>query len=158
MEADASSTLQQHGLRATATRVATLAVLRGIPHATADQVETSVRERLGAVSTQAVYDVLGALERAGLVRKIEPAGHPARFETRVLDNHHHVVCRSCGRIDDIDCVEGDAPCLEAGSSAAVGFVIDEAEIVFWGLCPSCQLNPAGSKDVPSDTREKAERR
>jgi Fur family transcriptional regulator, stress-responsive regulator len=136
--ADASGTLQQHGLRATATRVATLTVLRSTPHATAEQVETQVRARLGAVSTQAVYDVLGALERAGLVRKIEPAGHPARFETRVLDNHHHVVCRACGRIDDVDCVEGDAPCLEAGASAADGFVIDEAEIVFWGLCPSCQ--------------------
>jgi Fur family transcriptional regulator, stress-responsive regulator len=147
MDPDASSILAGHGLRATATRVATLTVLWNTAHATAEQVEVQVRAKLGAVSTQAVYDVLAALERVGLVRKIEPAGHPARYETRVRDNHHHVVCRSCGRIDDVDCAHGDAPCLEVGSSASTGFVIDEAEIVFWGLCPSCQTTVIPDKAV-----------
>jgi Fur family transcriptional regulator, stress-responsive regulator len=131
----AGRALQAAGLRVTATRVAVLSELRRIPHATADQVETEVRARLGAVSTQAVYDVLAALERVELVRRIEPAGHAARFETRVLDNHHHVVCRGCGRVQDVDCAVGPAPCLEP--SAAPGFEVDEAEVTFWGLCASC---------------------
>ena len=135
MPSDAAATLQTHGLRVTPVRLAVLAELRRIPHASADHVETSVRQRLGSVSTQAVYDVLAALERVGLVRRIEPAGHAARFETRVLDNHHHVVCRDCGRIDDVDCVEGDPPCL--ATAAPTGYQIDEAEIVFWGRCPAC---------------------
>jgi Fur family transcriptional regulator, stress-responsive regulator len=96
----------------------------------------AVRAELGAVSTQAVYDVLAACVDAGLVRRIEPAGHPARFERRVADNHHHVVCRRCGTTEDIDCVVGAAPCVDP--SEAHGFVVDEAEVVFWGLCPACQ--------------------
>ncbi len=133
--ADFPSRLRQHGLRVTAPRVAVLEALNSVPHASADVVQSSVRERIGSVSTQAVYDVLAAFERAGLVRRIEPAGHPARFETRVHDNHHHLVCRGCGRIDDVDCAVGTAPCLDA--SAALGFVVDEAELTFWGLCPAC---------------------
>jgi Fur family ferric uptake transcriptional regulator len=105
-------------------------------HVTADQVALAVRGRLGTISTQAVYDVLGALTRAGLLRRIEPAGSPARYETRVGDNHHHVVCRSCGAIADVDCVVGEPPCLSPASAG--GFVIDEAEVTFWGLCPDCQ--------------------
>lgn len=108
-------------------------------HLTADQVAAAVRTRLGSVSTQAVYDVLGALAGVGLLRRIEPAGSPALYERRVGDNHHHVVCRSCGAVADVDCVVGEMPCLQPG--AAAGFVVDEAEVTFWGLCPSCLPAP-----------------
>jgi Fur family ferric uptake transcriptional regulator len=130
--------LRAAGLRVTAPRVAVLGYLAGSPHATAEQIATAVRERLGSVSTQAVYDVLNAYTASGLVRRIEPAGHPARYETRTHDNHHHVVCRRCGRTEDVDCVAGARPCLDPSSTA--GFVVDEAEIVFWGLCPDCSVN------------------
>ncbi len=103
---------------------------------TADEVALAVRDRIGTISTQAVYDVLGALTRAALLRRIEPAGSPARYETRVGDNHHHVVCRSCGAITDVDCVLGEPPCLSPADAS--GFVIDEAEVTFWGICPACQ--------------------
>ncbi|GAA1338829.1 Fur family transcriptional regulator [Saccharothrix algeriensis] len=128
--------LKDAGLRITAPRLAVLEWLAGHPHATADQVAEGVRARLGTVSTQAVYDVLHACSRTGLVRRIEPAGHPARFETRTGDNHHHLVCRRCGRTEDVDCVHGAAPCLEP--SDTVGFAVDEAEVLFWGLCPDCR--------------------
>ena len=128
--------LRAAGLRVTAPRRAVLAWLAEHPHSTADAIGVAVRAELGAVSTQAVYDVLAACVDAGLVRRIEPAGHPARFERRVADNHHHVVCRRCGTTEDIDCVVGAAPCVDP--SEAHGFVVDEAEVVFWGLCPACQ--------------------
>ena len=128
--------LRDAGLRVTAPRLAVLAEMADGKHVTADQVALAVRGRLGTISTQAVYDVLGALTRAGLLRRIEPAGSPARYETRVGDNHHHVVCRSCGAIADVDCVVGEPPCLSPASAG--GFVIDEAEVTFWGLCPECQ--------------------
>lgn len=128
--------LRDADLRVTAPRVAVLAEMADGKHVTADQVAVAVRGRLGTISTQAVYDVLGALTRAGLLRRIEPAGSPARYETRVGDNHHHVVCRSCGAIADVDCVVGEPPCLSPASAG--GFVIDEAEVTFWGLCPDCQ--------------------
>jgi Fur family ferric uptake transcriptional regulator len=105
------------------------------PHADTDAILGAVREDLGEVSTQAVYDVLRALTAVGLVRRIEPAGSVARYESRVGDNHHHVVCRSCGAIADVDCAVGEAPCLTA--SDAQGFTIDEAEVTYWGLCPDC---------------------
>jgi Fur family transcriptional regulator, stress-responsive regulator len=127
--------LRAAGLRVTAPRVATLDWLDGHPHSTADEVAEGVRERLGSVSTQAIYDVLHACARTGLLRRIEPAGHPARFETRTADDHHHLVCRVCGRTEDVDRVVGFAPCLEPSNSA--GFLVDEAEVVFWGLCPDC---------------------
>ncbi|OXM70668.1 MULTISPECIES: Fur family transcriptional regulator [Amycolatopsis] len=127
--------LKAAGLRITAPRVAVLEWLAGHPHATADQVAAGVRDVLGSVSTQAVYDVLGACTNAELVRRIEPAGHPARFERRTGDNHHHLVCRGCGRAEDVDCVHGAAPCLQPSNTA--GFVVEEAEVVFWGLCPAC---------------------
>ena len=133
---DLGVSLRDAGLRVTAPRLAVLAELTAGEHLTADQVATAVRERLGTISTQAVYDVLGALTRAGLARRIEPAGSAARYETRVGDNHHHVVCRSCGAVTDVDCVVGEPPCVLP--SHAGGFVIDEAEVTFWGLCPSCQ--------------------
>ena len=128
--------LRDAGLRVTGPRVAVLAEMADGEHVTADQVALAVRGRLGTISTQAVYDVLGALTRAGLLRRIEPAGSPARYEPRVGDNHHHVVCRSCGAIADVDCATGHAPCLTASHDS--GFVIDEAEVTFWGLCPDCQ--------------------
>lgn len=134
---DLRSTLHEAGLRATAQRVAVLSVLRAShEHLSADRVTEEVRSRLGTVSTQAVYDVLDALTSKGLARRIEPAGSPALFEGRVADNHHHVVCRVCGAVQDIDCVVGAAPCLTASDTG--GFVLDEAEITFWGLCPACQ--------------------
>ncbi|MEU4801242.1 Fur family transcriptional regulator [Actinosynnema sp. NPDC023587] len=128
--------LKDAGLRITAPRIAVLGWLAEHPHATADQVAEGVRARLGAVSTQAVYDVLNVCARTGLLRRIEPAGHPARYETRIGDNHHHLVCRHCGRTEDVDCVHGAAPCLEP--SDTVGFAVDEAEVLFWGTCPDCR--------------------
>ena len=131
--------LRNRGLRVTRPRVAVLEVLSRGGHFEVEQVVNKVRERLDSVSTQAVYDVLGALARAGLARRIEPAGSPALYENRAGDNHHHVVCRGCGAVGDVDCVVGEAPCLEP--SATNGFVIDEAEVTFWGLCPACQAKP-----------------
>jgi len=131
-----SAALRHVGLRVTASRLAVLSAVAEGEHLTADQVASVVRSRVGTISTQAVYDVLGALTRAGLTRRIEPAGSPARYETRVGDNHHHVVCRLCGAVSDIDCVLGEPPCVLPADSS--GYVIDEAEVTFWGLCPSCQ--------------------
>ena len=127
--------LRSVGLRVTAPRVAVLDVLHENPHSTADFVASGVRERLGRVSTQTVYDVLHACSEKGLLRKIEPAGSALRYETRTGDNHHHLVCRACGSIVDIECVVGRAPCLEPDDDH--GYLIDEAEVTFWGLCPSC---------------------
>jgi Fur family ferric uptake transcriptional regulator len=121
-------------------RLAVLEVLADGGHFDVDQIAGQVRTRLDSVSTQAVYDVLGALARVGLARRIEPAGSPALYEQRSGDNHHHVVCRGCGAVADVDCVVGAAPCLEP-SMPTDGFVIDEAEVTFWGLCASCQANP-----------------
>lgn len=128
--------LRTAGLRVTRPRLAVLEVLREGGHLDVDEIAARARQRLDSVSTQAIYDVLGALSRAGLARRIEPAGSPARYEARVGDNHHHVVCRGCGQIADIDCTVGGAPCLEPGT--ADGFEVDEAEVTFWGLCPACQ--------------------
>jgi Fe2+ or Zn2+ uptake regulation protein len=133
---DLAAVLRAAGLRVTASRVAVLSEVTEGKHLTADQVALAVRDRIGTISTQAVYDVLGALTRAALLRRIEPAGSPARYETRVGDNHHHVVCRACGAIGDVDCVVGEPPCLSPAEAG--GFVIDEAELTFWGLCPACQ--------------------
>ena len=138
---DVATALRQAGLRVTAPRVAVLSELRVGQHLTADQVAVRVRGRVGPISTQAVYDVLAALTRAGLLRRIEPAGSATRYETRVGDNHHHVVCRGCGAIADVDCAVGEPPCLDPPDAG--GFLVDEAEITFWGICPACQT--AGSK-------------
>jgi Fe2+ or Zn2+ uptake regulation protein len=127
--------LRRAGLRVTQQRVAVLDAVRRLPHADTDSLITAVRDETGEISHQAVYDVLKVLTEAGLVRKIQPLGQVARYEGRVGDNHHHVVCRSCGTIADVDCAVGDAPCLSA--SDANGFVIDEAEVIYWGTCPSC---------------------
>ena len=130
--------LRDAALRVTGPRVAVLAEVHAHPHTDVDTLAAKVRSRLGSVSTQAVYDVLRALSDAGLVRRIEPAGSPALFEARVGDNHHHVVCRRCGEVADIDCAIGSAPCLEASNTK--GFVVDEAEVTYWGTCPACQQN------------------
>ncbi|WP_212761284.1 Fur family transcriptional regulator [Nocardia uniformis] len=122
-------------LRVTAPRVAVLAVVHNQPHADTDTILTRVRENLGTVSHQAIYDVLRVLTAAGLLRRIQPMGSVARYETRVGDNHHHLVCRSCGVITDVDCAVGDAPCLIASNDN--GFVLDEAEVIYWGQCPAC---------------------
>ena len=137
--ADLASAVRDAGLRVTGPRVAVLAEVTEAEHVTAEQIAQAVRERAGTISTQAVYDVLGALTRAGLLRRIEPAGSPARYEIRVGDNHHHVVCRSCGAITDVDCAVNEPPCLSPAD--ANGFVIDEAEVTFWGLCTTCQEMP-----------------
>ena len=127
--------LRQASLRVTRPRVAVLGAVHDHPHADTDAIIAAARADLGEVSHQAVYDVLRALTTAGLVRRIEPAGSVARYESRVGDNHHHLVCRSCGVIVDVDCAVGDIPCLTA--SDAHGFAIDEAEVVYWGCCPDC---------------------
>jgi Fe2+ or Zn2+ uptake regulation protein len=137
--ADDVALLRAANLRVTAPRLAVLAAVRELDHPDVEDVVRAARRRLGAVSTQAVYDVLRAFEDAGLVRRIEPAGSPARYEGRVGDNHHHLVCRHCGAVADVDCVVGHAPCLEPVSYA--GFVVDEADVTFWGVCPDCQTVP-----------------
>jgi Fur family transcriptional regulator, stress-responsive regulator len=127
--------LREHGLRATTQRIAVLDVLRSHPHSDADAVLRHAAERGISMSTQAAYDALAALTSAGLANRIEPAGSTGMYEARVGDNHHHVVCRYCGRVHDVDCTVGAAPCLTA--SDAGGFIIDEAEVTFWGVCPDC---------------------
>ena len=124
------------GLRVTAPRVAVLGWLADHPHSTADAIGTAVRAELGSVSIQAVYDVLAAGVAAGLVRRIQPAGHPTRYERRTADNHHHVVCRRCGATADVECATGAAPCLTPARPH--GYAVDEAEVIFWGLCAACQ--------------------
>ena len=130
-----SEILRDRGLRVTAQRLAVLRAVSETPHATAGTLVQTVRDEIGSVSTQAVYDVLEVLTETGLLRRIQPAGSPARYEARVGDNHHHLVCRVCDRMLDVDCAVGDPPCLTAPED--FGFEIDEAEVIFWGRCPDC---------------------
>jgi len=132
--------LRGAGLRVTAARVALLETVRHGDHLDVEAVASGVRDRVGHISLQAVYDALHALTSAGLIRRIEPAGSPARFEGRVGDNHHHLMCRSCGVVADVDCAVGEAPCLTAADDQ--GFSIDEAEVIYWGLCPTCTTAPS----------------
>ena len=127
--------LRGAGLRVTAVRVALLETVRDGDHLGVEGVASGVRTRVGHVSLQAVYEALNALAATGLVRRIQPAGSPARFEGRIGDNHHHVICRACGTVADVDCAVGEAPCLTASEDH--GFEIDEAEVIYWGLCPDC---------------------
>ena len=127
--------LRGAGLRVTAARVALLEIVRDGDHLGIEAIAAGVRDRIGHISLQAVYDALYALTAAGLIRRIEPAGRPPRFEGRIGDNHHHIVCRSCGVVADVDCAVGEAPCLTASDDR--GFSIDEAEVIYWGLCPDC---------------------
>jgi len=133
--AELEQLLREASLRVTRPRLAVLEAVHSHPHSDTDAILAASRERLGAVSHQAVYDVLRALTDAGLVRRIQPSGSVARYEARVGDNHHHLVCRSCGSIADVDCAVGDTPCLTASDDH--GFTIDEAEVVYWGTCPDC---------------------
>ena len=135
MSADPGELLRQHGIQVTAQRLAVLRAVAGQPHITADGVAEVVRAEIGAISRQSVYDALGLLAEKGLLRRIQPVGSPARFEDRVGDNHHHLICRICGRVVDVDCAVGSTPCLTAADDQ--GFEIDEAEVAYWGRCPDC---------------------
>ena len=128
--------LRDHGVQVTAQRLAVLQAVSTRPHATAEVVADMARGEIGAISKQSVYDALATLVEAGIVRRIEPAGSAARYETRVGDNHHHLVCRGCGAVVDVDCAVGAAPCLTAADAA--GYSVDEAEVTFWGSCPACR--------------------
>ena len=129
--------LRRHGLHVTAQRLAVLRAVSDRPHSTADDIYSAVRTELGAISRQAVYDALAALTDKDLFRRIQPAGSPARYENRVGDNHHHLICRTCGRMVDVDCAVGDTPCLTAADDS--GYEIDEAEVTYWGRCPECAI-------------------
>jgi Fur family transcriptional regulator, stress-responsive regulator len=132
---DNHALLRQHGLQITAQRLAVLRAVAERPHSSADDIDSLVRAEIGAISRQAVYDALGTLTEKGVLRRIQPAGSSARYETRVGDNHHHIVCRACGRMGDVDCAVGHAPCLTAADD--LGYAIDEAEVIYWGSCPEC---------------------
>ena len=135
MGTDPTEVLRDRGLRVTAQRLAVLRAVSNAPHASADAVAQTVRGEIGTVSVQAVYDALAILTEHGLLRRIQPAGSPARYEDRVGDNHHHLICRVCERMVDVDCAVGDPPCLTAAED--FGYEIDEAEVVYWGRCPDC---------------------
>ena len=146
---DNDALLRRHGVQVTAQRLAVLRAVSGRPHSTADDIDKVVRAEIGAISRQAVYDALGTLTDTGLIRRIQPARSPARYEDRVDENHHHLVCRTCGRTVDVDCAVGNRPCLEAADDH--GFTIDEAEVIYWGSCPVCQEAAAATVMHESDT-------
>jgi Fur family ferric uptake transcriptional regulator len=133
--ADNDALLRRHGLQVTAQRLAVLRAVSERAHTTADDIEQVVRSEIGAISRQAVYDALGTLTDKGVLRRIQPAGSPARYENRVDDNHHHLICRTCSRMVDVDCAVGETPCLTAADDA--GYEVDEAEVIYWGRCPEC---------------------
>jgi Fur family ferric uptake transcriptional regulator len=149
---DYDTLLRSHGLQVTAQRLAVLRAVAGQPHSTADDLDKVVRAQIGAISRQAVYDTLGVLTEKGVLRRIQPAGSPARYEDRVDDNHHHLICRTCGRMVDVDCAVGYTPCLTAADGA--GYEIDEAEVIFWGRCPACTKHSNTTKKA---TREEQRR-
>jgi Fur family transcriptional regulator, stress-responsive regulator len=149
---DHGELLRQRGLRVTAQRLAVLRAVSHEPHVTAEAVAGTVRGEIGSISVQAVYDALGALTESGLLRRIQPARSPARYESRVGDNHHHLICRVCERMVDVDCAVGEAPCLTAAESH--GYEIDEAEVVYWGRCPQC----VAASDPQSKTPLREEKR
>jgi Fe2+ or Zn2+ uptake regulation protein len=141
MSHDAESLLRDHGVRITAQRLAVMQAVSGRPHCTADEVAEDVRAEIRTISRQAAYDALRVLVEKGLIRRIQPAHSPARYEDRVGDNHHHLICRVCGRMVDVDCAVGAAPCLTAANDA--GYEIDEAEVIYWGCCPGCRVHTTG---------------
>lgn len=138
---DPAGLLRKHGLQVTAQRLAVLRAVSRRPHGTADEIAEGVRAEIGAISRQAVYDALGILAEKGLIRRIQPAGSPARYEDRVGDNHHHLICRTCGKTVDVDCAVGETPCLTAANDS--GYEIDEAEVIYWGRCPECLTECSG---------------
>jgi Fe2+ or Zn2+ uptake regulation protein len=137
--------LRQHGVQVTAQRLAVLRAVSGQPHIAADGVAAIVRAEIGSISRQSVYDALAILVEVGLIRRIQPVGSPARYEDRVSDNHHHLICRNCGRVVDVDCAVGSAPCLTAVDDQ--GYEIDEAEVAYWGRCPECLAQSSASHDL-----------
>jgi len=139
MDGTLTDIFRRHGIQVTAQRLAVLAAVAGRPHGTAEDVATAVRAGIGAISRQAVYDALGLLADRGLIRCIQPAGSPARYEDRTGDNHHHLICRTCGRMVDVDCAVGAAPCLTPADTA--GYEVDEAEVIYWGRCHECLAKP-----------------
>jgi Fur family transcriptional regulator, stress-responsive regulator len=145
----ADDCLRAAGLRVTRPRLAVLAEVASHPHADVETIATAARARLGSLSTQAVYDVVHALTGVGLLRRIEPAGSPARFELATGDNHHHLVCRACHEIVDVACAIGEAPCLQASDDA--GYLVDEAEVTYWGLCAACQAARGGAEAATATT-------
>ncbi len=136
MSADPAKKLRENGVQVTAQRLAILRALAQRPHSTADKIAEAVRAEIGAISRQAVYDSLSMLADKCLIRRIQPAGSPALYEDRVGDNHHHVICRTCGKTADVDCAVGETPCLTAADD--LGYEIDEAEVIYWGICPACR--------------------
>ncbi|MBD3220875.1 transcriptional repressor [bacterium] len=148
MRTDPMQLLQQGGLQVTPQRLAVLRAVAREPHITADAVAEAARAELGAISRQAVYNALAALVEKGLLRRIQPVGSPALFEDRVGDNHHHLICRECGHVEDVDCAVGDTPCLTAADDR--GYAIDEAEVVYWGHCPACRARAGDQADVRTD--------
>lgn len=150
MATDPADLLRQHGIQVTAQRLAVLRAVTGEPHITADGVAEAVRAEIGAISLQSVYDALGVLVAEGLIRRIQPAGSAARFEDRVGDNHHHLICRACGRVVDVDCAVGAAPCLTASDD--MGYEIDEAEVAYWGRCPECLAKARQARRVKAPAR------
>jgi Fe2+ or Zn2+ uptake regulation protein len=137
--------LRDHGVQVTAQRLGVLRAVSGRPHCTADDVADDVRANIGVISRQAVYDALGILAEKGIIRRIQPAGSPTIYEDRVGDNHHHLICRTCGKTVDVDCAVGKAPCLTPADAS--GYRIDEAEVIYWGICPDCQAAmPASASD------------
>jgi Fur family ferric uptake transcriptional regulator len=143
-------------VRPTAQRLAVLRAASDHPHSTADDIYGAVRVGIGAVSRQAVYDALAVLTDTGLVRRIQPAGSPARYEARVGDNHHHLVCRTCGRVVDVDCALGEAPCLSPADDS--GYEVDEAEVIYWGHCPQCAPRSMGTATDRTMTRKEDDHR
>jgi Fe2+ or Zn2+ uptake regulation protein len=139
---DRAKILRERGIQVTAQRLAVLRAVSGRPHCTADDIAEDVRAEIGAISRQAVYDALGMLAEKGIIRRIQPAGSPALYEDRVGDNHHHLICRACGKTVDVDCAVGDAPCLTADDAS--GYRIDEAEVIYWGTCPECLAATPGA--------------
>lgn len=135
MNVDLRQLLRDKGLHVTAQRLAVLRVVSALPHSTAEAIAVEVRKEIGSISKQAVYDALAVLSEKELIRRIQPAGSATLYEDRVGDNHHHVICRACGKTADVDCAVGKAPCLEAADDS--GFRIDEAEVIYWGTCPEC---------------------
>ena len=150
MASDPAELFRQRGIQVTAQRLAVFRAVAGQPHITADAVADVVRTEIGAISLQSVYDALSLLVAEGLIRRIQPAGSPARFEDRIGDNHHHLICRICGRVVDVDCAVGSAPCLTAAEDK--GYEIDEAEVAYWGRCPDCLAQPPTPSDSPTRRR------
>jgi Fur family transcriptional regulator, stress-responsive regulator len=153
---DNEALLRRHGLQVTAQRLAVLRAVSERPHSTADDIDRGVRAEIGAISRQAVYDALTVFIDKGLLRRIQPAGSPARYENRVGDNHHHLICRVCNRMVDVDCAVGDTPCLTAADDS--GYEIDEAEVIYWGRCPECAAAPSATSVHKETPREEKDRR